>query len=202
MIHLPRCCAAVTSLAAGERSKRVLTFVHVRQLADARWRVEATDGRALGVLHGPSSPTPEDLDAALALPTPERLAAEALLPAAEIRRAFESLPKGRRGCDRTLGVLLARPQTMLVAGGTVARCACEDGRFPDVDGVLPKGPALVSIRIDPELLAGLLRAAGAVAKTGERPGVELLWWGKDRPLGVACRGAAGVCFDGLLMPLT
>ncbi len=53
--------------------------------------------------------------------------------------------------------------------------------------------------MDPTLLAGLLAAAAALEPVG---GVELLFYSRTAPLGVAGRNAAGQFFDGLLMPLT
>ncbi|MFO0845838.1 MAG: hypothetical protein U0797_26225 [Gemmataceae bacterium] len=196
MLFLPSCCRAVTTLATGGSKHYALSCVRVRQAPGARFRVEATDGRVLGIVHGRSAPTPADLEAARDLPRPEVLALEALVPAGVLRKAFRALPG-----DRSLGVLLGDP-VLLAAGETVSRCAADPGRYPDVEGVLAKAPALVSIRVDPDLLITLLKTAAAVSQAGDRPGVELLWWGPDKPLGVTAQGAGGVFFDGLLMPMT
>jgi hypothetical protein len=61
-----------------------------------------------------------------------------------------------------------------------------------------RGP-LVAVRLDPALLIPLLKAAAAL---GPENGVELLYYGRGKPLGLRARNASGQTFDGLMMPLT
>jgi hypothetical protein len=199
MIYLPRSAGRLASLAAGDSARYALTCVRVRELPGGQFRVEATDGKALGVLRGPSLPSKADRRAAQALPRPESLALEALLPAASLRKAFKALPKGDRGGGRRLGVLLANPQSLLVVGDGVLPQPTADARFPDFGSVLPARPALVSFRVNPDLLVDLLKVAAAAMEEGG--GVEILYWGAGKPIGLISQGADGVAFDGLLMPL-
>jgi hypothetical protein len=182
-------------LAAGSDTRYAIYCVRVRELADAHFRLEATDGRVLGILRGPSAPTAADRKAAASLPEPDALALEALLP----RRGFLEAIRGLKG-EARLAVRLAKPEVLMASGDSLTRLDCLDGRFPDVDGVLPKSPAPVSFRVDAGLLVRLLKAAGAVA--GDSSAVEVLYFGRDKPIGVIARGAGGVTFDGLIMPLS
>src|SRR5262245_16982909 len=161
MLFLPKCAAGVTALADGPGGRRPLHCVRVRELNGGDWRLEATNGKALGVVRGPSSPGPADVAAARALPAPESLALESLLPARDLARAMRQL-----GANGLLAVLLGSREAVLCAGGTVSRCPAEDARFVDVDAVLPARPAPVSVKFDPRLLIAVLKAAQAVAEGG------------------------------------
>jgi hypothetical protein len=199
MLFLPKCAVGVTSLAAGAGGRRPLHCVRVRELKGGDFRLDATDGRALGIVRGPSLPSPTDLAAARALPAPSSLAFESLVGARELARAMRQL-----GAEGRLAVLLGSREVVLSAGGTVSHCPAEDERFVDTDSVLPTTPAPVSFRVDPRLLIAALKAALAIAESGGEggvPAVELLWWGNGRPVGVTALGAGGVSFDGLVMPL-
>src|SRR5262245_33452262 len=135
MLFLPKCSAGVASLADGPGGRRPLHCVHVREFAGGAWRLEATNGKALGVVRGPSAPSPADLAAGAALPAPAALAFEALVPAGDFARAMRPLGKGR-----SLAVLLGSREVVMAAGDTVTRCAPDGGRFVDVGAVLPGRP--------------------------------------------------------------
>jgi hypothetical protein len=99
-------------------------------------------------------------------------------------------------------VLLSSPEVLISAGDTIFAARPVEGRFPDYASVLPKAPAPVAFKVSPLLLIDLLKAAAAVARTADGgPGVEVLYWSSTSPIGVTARGADGVTFDGLLMPL-
>src|SRR4051812_39858242 len=145
MIFLPKCLAQLAQLTAAGQGRYAMQALRLRELAGQHWRVEVSDGRPLAIVRGPSQPAALGLKAAGALPEPEALALEALVPTPEFVKALRAVPKdGGRREERRLGVLLAGPQVLLVSGDTVARVAPVEGRFPDVDSVLPKGPAPVS----------------------------------------------------------
>jgi hypothetical protein len=206
MIFLPRSVAALANLAARESTTQMagIAGIRVQELPDAFWRIEATNGKLLGVIRGPSCPTPLDQAAAHGLPDPESLALEVLLPAQVLGHALKSVTNKPRGVDRKLGVMLAKPQTLLVAGESILRCDLLNGRFPDINAVLPRRPAIVSFKVNADLLIALLRAAGDVARGPDKaqPAVEILFWKPDAPIGVTSQGQDGLTFDGILMPLT
>lgn len=201
MLFLPRSAAAVAALAAGQDTRYAVSCVRLREMADSWWRLDATDGRALAIVRGPSEPSEKEKEAAGALPEPDSHLLEVLLPGGDFAGLFKALPRPQRGGKPgRLGLLLGRPEVVALAGPSVVRLAPGDGRFPDTDAVLPGAPAPASICVNPNLLIALLRAAAAVAGDGQR--VELLLWRPHQPMGVTSRGENGLTFDGILMPLT
>lgn len=207
MIFLPKCAAALAALCPTEQGHYALASVRLRETAGNNWRAEATDGKVLAILQGPSAPSDRDLRLAAELPRPAALLTDALVPAPALRDAAKAGDK-----DGRIAVLLGSPQIQLAAGAGVVRCEPGVGRFPDCDAVLPKRHAMVSVRIDADYLIDLLRCAAAVAKTvdKDKPVVQLHFYADslhrgDRyasPLGLTTQGAGGLVFDGLVMPLT
>jgi hypothetical protein len=87
----------------------------------------------------------------------------------------------------------------LAVGDQAVTGSVPDGRFPDVALVLPKKPAAFGFRVDPLLMIGLLQVAAALDPVG---GLQILVYGPDKPVGLACRNEQGQHLDCLLMPLT
>lgn len=196
MIYLPRCAAEVLSL-AGENTRYNLAGVRLQELAEGWFRMEATDGRRLGILRGCSSPTMQDESAASRLPPPESILLEGVLLSDDLARAFKILEKGRQ-----LGIMLSSPSPSVVAGDTCMNLRLADGRFPDVDSALPKNGALFGLKVNPTFFMDVLRVARAVAASGDFPEqVEILYFGQGEPVGIICKGGRGLTFDGIIMPL-
>src|SRR5262249_53352745 len=97
--------------------------------------------------------------------------------------------------------LAANPEggLTLAAGDQALTARACDGRYPDVDAVLPRHGPLVAVRLDPALLESLLKLAAVIKPDG---GVDLLFFGPGKPLGLIARNDAGQTLDCLLMPLT
>jgi hypothetical protein len=190
-LYLPRNLAGLAQLAGGNSGRTALHAVRVRDPGGGLYRAEATDSRLLAIVQGPiphaSYPA---LDEA-----PESGAAEALVAKDDWRRAF-GLGDRRRpvglAADATGGLILAAGDQALTARG------CE-GRYPDVDAVLPRHGPLVAVRLSPSLLGGLLKLAAVIIPDG---GVDLLFFGPGKPLGLITRNDSGQTLDCLLMPLT
>ena len=169
MIFLPRCAAALAPLACGANGRQAMGCLRLREAANAHFRLEATDGKVLGILRGPSSPSAAERRAAESLPEPECLALEALLP----RKGFQEAMRPLKG-EARLGVRLARPQTLLVAGADKAQRLEEiltdrtgQARFP-VERIAPAD----------ELVWWIDRAAAANLPAAVRDGEQV-----ELPLG-------------------
>jgi hypothetical protein len=69
--------------------------------------------------------------------------------------------------------------------------------------VLPATGPLVRIRVNSKALARLLEVASAFAEAAamEPPAVDILFYGRDKPLGIVGKNHHGQTFDALLMPL-
>lgn len=207
MIHIPKRASAIVALAAKE-DVRAMNNVRIRTEPNGRFRIEATDGRALGIIRGTSLPSKEEGEAAQNLQAPESLLTESLIHSKVLTEVFKAVPKARKNTpEGSLGLLLASPEVLAQAGQHVVRLPVADGRFPDTDIVLPKAPAPVSITINPWLLIELLKVAAQIADLREgQPVVHLLLWpgkgNEGHPMGIVANAPNGLSFDGLLMPLS
>lgn len=194
MILIPKSAHLLASLVSHDALRHFCGAVHVQELEDPSgglcFRAEATDGRKLAIIRGPSN-----LPSVLPESVPDPVALEGLIPAKAFKEAMGLVPK-----DGKLAVAFGPNEVMMVAGETVFRTALADGRFPPVDAVLPQKPARFSVRVDPKLLIEVLRAAMEVTDF-DHPGVQLLFWDADRPIGITAEGYAGLTFDALLMPV-
>jgi hypothetical protein len=184
---LPRNLAALADVTG--RGRFAADAIRVGDSGTGLYRAEAANGKVVAIVQGAVA------DASYPnLDPPAGEASETLVSGDDWRRAF------RLG-DRTRPAgLAAGPDSLALAVGdqTLATRPLAE-RFPDVDSVLPKQGPLVAVRLDPSLLIPLLKAAAAL---GPENGVELLYYGRGKPLGLRARNAGGQAFDGLLMPLT
>jgi hypothetical protein len=188
-LYLPRNLAGLAQLAGGNAGRTALHAVRVRDPGGGLYRAEATDGRLLAVVQGtvPRACYP-------ALDEAADSGAEALVARDDWRRAFQLGDRRRPvglAADPEGGLILAAGDQAL----TVRAC---DGRFPDTDAVLPRHGSLVAVRLNPTLLGGLLKLAATLNPDG---GVDLLFFGPGKPLGLMTRNDSGQTFDALLMPL-
>jgi hypothetical protein len=214
-VYFPRNVAKLAKLASTSPGRYALGCVRVQAPGDGTYRIEATDGRVLGVVRGPS------LD--VSYPAVEEApngVQEALIPAKDWRDAFRlkgkadaiglamcrieeerPIPDGQRtedGPESTVRV--HRPCLFASDKGQLATEA-EEGRYPPTDDVMPKLPPLVSFRLDPTILARLLEVVTALADDDSRA-VTFLYFGKGRVIGLAAHNGQGQFFDGVIMPLS
>ena len=203
MIFLPKNLGTLATLAGDEGVRYALSGVHVLDEGDY-YRCDVSDGRVLAIVCGPD---------ARATPAAQRITDEQLqaveeapggvfdmiIPASRWKEAFRQLPK-----EAALGLTAGEGVITLASPQCVSRCTPVEGRWPNVDTVLPTGGPLVRLRVNPKMLARLLEVAAAFAELDppEPPAVDLLWYGRDKPLGVVGKNREGQIFDALLMPLT
>jgi hypothetical protein len=188
LLYLPRNLACLAALAARDSARYGLQAVRVRDPGGGLYRAEATDGRLLAVLRGP---VPDADYPALDGHDPGE-GAEVLVGRDDWLRAFRLGDKAR-----PVGLAASGGELVLAVGDQALTAQPAEGRYPDVDQVLPRHGPLLSVRLDPVLLGALLRAAAAVNPGG----VDLLYYGPGKPLGLMTCTADGHAFDGLLMPL-
>jgi hypothetical protein len=189
MLILPRALGALGALAPRETLGRCPPAVHVLDLGGGCFRAEVSDGRRLLIVRGCCRPD-EGAATDHALST-----GELLVPADDWRAGFRLAKKGQQG------VALAADGEgfVLAAGGKEVRGRQHDGRFPPAASALPKRAALATVRVQALLLAKLLQVAGALDTGG---GVDLLFFGRDHPLGIVGRTEEGDYIDALIAPLT
>ena len=189
-VYLPRNLAGMVALASRSQGRYLTGSIRVRDPGNGLYRAEATDGRILAIVQGP---IPEaDYPA---LQGGGEGTAEMLVPRDAWVQAFKLGDK-----RRPVGISAdADHITLAVGDQSVQVPSPEEGRFPDVDGVIPQHGPLVAVRVKPELLIELLKLAGAISP---EQGVSLLYFGKGKPLGLSTGNDQGQTFDALLMPLT
>jgi hypothetical protein len=190
LLYLPRNLACLGALPTRDASRYALQAVRVRDPGGGLYRAEATDGRLLALLRGPVP----DADYPPLTGRDPSEGAEVLVSRFDWQRAFRLGDKAR-----PVGLAASPGELVLAVGDQALTVQPAEGRYPDVDQVLPRHGALLAVRLDPVLLGALLKAAAAVNPGGS---VDLLYYGPGKPLGLMTRTDDGHAFDGLLMPLT
>ena len=190
LLYLPRNLACLGALPTRDASRFTLQAVRVRDPGGGLYRAQATDGRLLAILRGPVP----DADYPPLTGRDPGEGTEVLVSRDDWQRAFRLGDKAR-----PVGLAASAGELVLAVGDQALTVQPAEGRYPDVDQVLPRHGPLVAVRLDPVLLGALLRAAAAVNPGG---GIDLLYYGPGKPLGLMTRTDDGHAFDGLLMPLT
>src|SRR5215472_7512838 len=202
MIFLPKNLGSLAMLAGDESMRYALAGVHVLDEGDF-YRCEVTDGRLLAIVCGPDARasgagrhiTDEQQQAVEEAPSGDF---DIIVPAGRWKEAFRQLPK-----DAALGLAAGEGVITLALPQAIARCSPIEGRWPNVDMVLPSTGPLVRIRVNPKMLARLLEVAAAFSEPclSEPPAVDILFYGRDRPLGIVGKNHQGQTIDALIMPL-
>ncbi len=209
LLLLPANLGPLAKLSARVEHARFTATTAVRLVSTVRgYRAEATDGRVLGMVTGPLPEKPEDYPSIAALEAAPGGEAVALLPAADWDKAFRALPKQRtRYAKPILGNLaaaLGKNDAVLASTdldrASVANVRQVDGRYPDVDNVLPKKKPRLTFLVDPELLIRLLTVAKSFTDD-EHKAVTFEVRDDGAPIAVKC-GVSGQKFTGLIVPLS
>jgi DNA polymerase III sliding clamp (beta) subunit (PCNA family) len=197
MLLLPRNLAKVAELVATDTGRAAMSGIRVLEFADS-YRLEVTDGRRLLIVRGPHKQgelTPQDRLTIAALDDAPNGTFTALVPAADWTKAFRAAKKGD-----PVGLVLGGLDVTFGTGSHLLRTRPVEGRFPDVNIVIPKKPALFSIAVNPLLLAELLTVMANVGGEDERK-VFLHFYGPKVPMGVTLKNGEGIVADAILMPL-
>jgi hypothetical protein len=193
VLYLPRNLAPLARLTRPEDRRYALDRVRVLDPGDTTYRVEVTDGRLLLVVRGN---VVADNGAAVGRRTPS--AREALILAKDWEEGLRLSAKDRVLKDKGVCLALGRREAVFATRGQSLTVPRPEGlRWPNVDGVLPKRPPVLQVKVDPRAFAQLLATFAALGCEG----VGLLFYGGDVPLGLAARTEQGQFLDGLLMPL-
>ena len=202
MIFLPKNLGGLATLAGDESMRYALSGVHVLDEGDF-YRCEVTDGRLLAIVCGPNAGasvagrhiTDEQQRAIEEAPSG---VFDMIVPAGRWKEAFRQLPK-----EAALGLAAGEGVITLALPHAIARCSPIEGRWPNVDMVLPSTGPLVRIRVNPKMLARLLEVAAAFSEPSlaEPPAVDILFYGRDKPLGIVGKNHQGQTIDALIMPL-
>jgi DNA polymerase III sliding clamp (beta) subunit (PCNA family) len=188
LLYLPRNLAGLAGLASRDSGRFATNAVRVEDAGNGLYRCESTDGRCLAIIQGP---IPEEsynrLDGDLQ-------PGDVLLSREDWVQAFKL---GDR--KRPIGLAVEGAELTLAVGDQAFLTRPAEGHFPDTDRVLPAHGPLLSLCVNPAILARVLDLAAGLEPEA---GVSLLFYGKDKPLGVTARNDAGQAFDALVVPLS
>lgn len=182
MIRLPKSVARLSDLCAAGSSGRMASLGGIHFIATGHgYRLCATDGHVLGIVSGPVIPPGGE--------------ACVVIPKIGWQEAFKLV--GKNGSV----TVDAEAQLLRVDNHCQIGFQPVDGRFPDYMGILPRTLPLFRFKVNPLLLAEVLRVAASVCEGGETPGVEFLFYKPGGPIGLIGRGKDEVAFDAVVMPL-
>jgi hypothetical protein len=199
LLFIPRSLCALKRVAARYEHAKFGATQGIRiALRSGLYRAEATDGRRAIVVQGlapdedPPWPGFKDLpdDACEAVVMPKDLERAAKLGDQFVQDRFDSFGLATSGNDIFLGL-----------GNDVINTRTVEGRFPNVQQVIPKKRPLFTFRVDPKLLAETLLAMADLLPEGAQ-GVQFFYYGENEPLGFCAQNIEnGLMIDALIVPL-
>lgn len=196
LMDLPRNLAALCKVAGKEHNDRfnAMSCVQLLDQGDGLYRAEATNGRIAAIIAGPFDyfDSPGEFSP---WPTADA-AANVLMPADHFAKALSGI-KPDKGQPDTVMLATKDGQVAVYGHGSNRTFLRWNGRFPNIDLVLPRRLPLVRVRVDPGLLITLLQVAKAVNEAA----VELLYYSPVKPIGLIASNENGQAFDGLIVPL-
>lgn len=222
---LRRELASLAAVCAREEQDRygLTSCVKLRLEEDGYYRCEATDARRLLVVRGPNTDTEGTFPVGLDVFVPAedwkkvfKLGAgkKVRSPSPFVRAGFEWKEEqverpGEEGQPPRVQ-LVKTPVVVFsdVAGTESVRVEqTQEGRYPDVNKVIPTAPPLIKVSIDPAYLAELMKSMQQFTDDESRR-VDLLFFGtspekaRQVPVGAACgSNESGLTVDGLIVPL-
>lgn len=184
----------------GESSRYVMSGIHVSRKGETGYRVVATNGKVLGLVEGDAGPT-DEFPTIPAVETAPNGANSAIVPAAEFVKAMKDVPRKMvRAAMNCLACVIGTQQTTLASStldsNIVRQPRNVEGRFPNVDKVIPKTAPAVTLTFNPKFLAELLQVASEFAADGI---VTIEVRGANQPL-VIRASSPSQTFTGLAMP--
>jgi hypothetical protein len=200
LLFIPRSLCALKRVAAKTEHARFGATQGIRiALAKGLFRAEATDGHRAVVVQGlvpteePPWPGFKDLpnDAFETIVLPKDLERACKLGDGFLQSRFGLLGIATIGGGVCLGL-----------GTDVLTAPTVEGRFPNMDNVIPKKRPLFTFRVDPKVLAETLLAMAELLPE-EAKGVQCFYYGDGLPLGFCAKNIEnGLMIDALAVPLT
>lgn len=168
---IPAALATLADCCAADHGRFTLTGVRLAFKDDGTYLAEATDGRILARVEGDAPKAEGTLETALK--PAANGAAQAVIPAKAFRKALKNAkagPGARRGAEPAVAVAVGEKTTTIAGfaaqGVDVSTSDNIEGRFPDTDGVFPKGEPAATVTVNASMLINLLRAAEAACWDG------------------------------------
>ena len=200
LLFIPRSLCALKRVAAKTEHARFGATQGIRiALTSGLYRAEATDGRRAIVVQGLAPVEDPPWPGFKELPDD---ACEAIILPKDLERACkvgEDFLQSRFGM---LGIATMGNGVCLGLGTEVVTARIVEGRYPQLDQVIPKKRPLFSFRIDPKVLGETLLALADLLPDEARA-VQCFYYGDGFPLGFCASNAEnGMMIDALVVPLT
>lgn len=203
VLLLPANLGSLAKLCSKENPRYATTGLRVRSTKEG-YRIDATDGKRLGIVTGPVDDA-ADYPPVPALATAPNGEAEAFVQAGVFEKVCKTV------CKRGKPIL---GNVATVLGKDVATLATTDlenfnvqsprnvqGRFPNTDDVFPKEKRKASFFVDATMLADMLKVAKEFSAEGQGK-VEVIVYAADKPIEIRSQNEKGQKFRGLIMPLS
>lgn len=189
------CRLKVLSMVASKGASRyAMTGVRLLRVKGG-YQAQATDGRIAvwvegGNVNPGSAADPETLQTAL---RHESDAGEAIIPASDWEKGMR-----QDGKAPYAGVSLGRQKSGIAVNGSLLVADNVEGRWPDIKGIVPKCPPLVTIDLSPHHLERLCKVWKALG--AQR--IRLHVFRPNLPVGLFGLAESGEAVSGLIHPLT
>jgi hypothetical protein len=199
LLFIPRSLCALKRVAAKAEHARCGATQGIRiTLASGLYRAEATDGRRAVVVQGvvpiedPPWPgfkeVPDDACEAIVLPK-------------DLERACKVGDQFVQSRFDMVGMATVGSEVYLGLGNDVINTRPVEGRFPQIDNVMPTKRPMFTFRIDPKLTAETLLTMAELLPDTDR-GVQCFYYGDGYPLGFCAQNIEnGMMIDALVVPL-
>jgi DNA polymerase III sliding clamp (beta) subunit (PCNA family) len=194
MIHLPQTLAGLADICSDDSARYSMTGVHVTDHGHY-FELVGTDGKRLLFVQGPNEqfgPLNDVIESADDSETSAVIHADDWASALKWKWQVQ-------GNTVPLSIALGKNGRITMAKGEQSlRTQAVEGRYPDFHSILPKAPSRVNFKVGVKLLKGLLKAF----ETAGAESVEFLWFGENKPFGLAAETESGIILDALQMPIS
>jgi len=199
LLFIPRSLCALKRIAAKAEHSRYGATQGIRfSQVSGIYRAEATDGlrailvQGLTPLEDPPWPGFKEL--------PDDACETIILPK-DLERACKVGDESLQSRFGMVGIATNGEGVSLGLGADVVTTRVVDGRFPNVEKVIPKKRPVCSFRVDPQLLADTLLAIAELLPEHSRE-VQCFYYGDGQPLGFCAKNIeTGMMIDALVVPL-
>ena len=199
LLFIPRSLRALKRIAAKAEHARFGATQGIRiAMKPGLYRAEATDGHRAIIVQGMAPKEDPPWPGLKELPDD---GFEAIIMPKDLERACkvgEDFLQSRFG---VVGIATVGYGVRLGLGSELVTAQTVQGRFPQMDKIIPKKRPLFTFRVDPKILAETLLATADLLPDTDR-GVQFFYYGDGLPVGFCARNQdTGMMIDALVVPL-
>src|SRR5262245_21517316 len=199
LLFIPRSLCALKRVAAKAEHARFGATQGIRiAMKLGLYRAEATDGHRAIIVQGLAPKEEPPWPGFKELPND---AFEAIILPKDLERACKVGEDFLQSRFRMVGIATVGNGVCLGLGSELVTAQNVEGRFPQMDKIIPKKRPLFTFRVDPKILAETLLAMADLLPDTDR-GVQFFYYGGCLPLGFCARNPeTGMMIDALVVPL-